>query len=371
HQDVVPVAESSLDQWDYPPFSGAIADGYVWGRGAMDIKNQMITLLDAAEYLLERDFEPQRTLYLAFGHDEEIGGYNGARAIAALLEERGVQLGAMVDEGSGVLKDGIPGFNIPLALIGVGEKGHLTLELSVDCPPGHSSVPTAQTSIGILARGLTRLESQPMPASLQHVKPILQVLAPHTPMLPRMAFNNLWLFGSAVRNELARSPQTNALLRTTTAVTMIEGGIKDNILPPHSAAKVNFRLIPGDSVEDVVEHVRKAVDDDRIRIDCPSNGRGASPVSATNSPAYSLLCDTIRGMFGNMPIAPMLVTGATDARHYHSICSNIYRFSPVVSGKEDANRVHGVGERISVENLERMQQFFIELMQTWSGAPSL
>ncbi len=371
HQDVVPVAESSLDQWDYPPFSGAIADGFVWGRGSMDIKNQLITLLDAAEYLLERDYQPVRTIYLAFGHDEEIGGYDGAKAIAGLLKERGVELGAMVDEGSGVHKDGIPGFNIPLALIGIGEKGHLTLDLSVDSAPGHSSVPTAHTGIGILARGITRLENSPMPASLDYLKPILKVLSPDMPFLTRMAFNNLWLFGGAVKNELAKSPNTNALMRTTTAVTMIEGGIKDNILPPHTAAKVNFRLIPGDSVEDVVEHVRRAVDDDRIKIAPPVNGRGASSISPADSQAYLTLYDTIRGLFGDLPIAPMLVTGATDARHYSGICRNIYRFTPVITGYEDANRVHGVGERISVENLERMQQFFIELMQAWSEAPTL
>ncbi|MCE5207769.1 MAG: M20 family peptidase [Chloroflexi bacterium] len=371
HQDVVPVDESSLDQWDYPPFAGAIAEGYVWGRGAMDIKCQMTTLLDAVEYLLKQGFEPRRTVYLAFGHDEETRG-SGAKEMAALLKERGVRLGALVDEGASVMKEGVPGFDIPVALIGTGEKGSLTLELSVDCPPGHSSAPADQTSIGILSKALARLEANPMPASLQHVKPLLSVLAPYSTFLHRLAFTNLWMFGGTVKHELIKSPQTNALLRTTTAVTMIEGGIKVNILPPHAAAKVNFRLAPGDTVQDVVDHVRATVADTRVKIDLPGEiGREASLISPSSSPAYSLLCETIQQIFGVMPVAPTLVTGATDARHYALICQNIYRFTPAVTGKDDTNRVHGIGERISVENLERMTQFFIELIQNWSYASAL
>jgi len=371
HQDVVPVDETSLDQWDYPPFAGAIADGFVWGRGSMDIKNQLIALLEAVEYLLRDGCQPVRTVYLAFGHDEEIGGYNGAMAISALLAERGVQLGALVDEGSGILKEGLPGFGIPLAMVGTAEKGHLTLELSVDMPPGHSSVPTAQTGIGILARAITRLESSPIAARLDQVKPVLKVLAPKSPFLNRLAFTNLWLFGNTVKSELIKMPQTNALMRTTMAVTMIEGGIKDNILPPHTTAKVNIRLFPGDTVQSVVNHVRRVVDDQRVIISEPKNGRPASPLSPTDSPAYALLRDTINQMFGDIPVTPLLVTGATDARHYASICSNIYRFTPVITGKADANRVHGIGERISLENLEGMVQFFILLIQNWSKANAL
>jgi carboxypeptidase PM20D1 len=270
------------------------------------------------------------------------------------------------------MKEGFPGFTNLLALIGTGEKGSLTLELSVDCPPGHSSVPSAQTSIGILAKALTRLEENPMNARLELGKPILSAVAPYTKFLHRLAFTNLWMFGGAVKNELVKSPQTNALLRTTTAVTMIEGGIKVNILPPHAAAKVNFRLAPGDTVQDVVDHTRKVIADERVKIDRPNdNGREASPISPGSSPAYSLLCDTIQEIFGETPVAPMMVTGATDSRHYINICQNIFRFTPVISGKEDAARVHGINERISLENLERMTQFFVELIQNWSDASAL
>jgi carboxypeptidase PM20D1 len=371
HQDVVPVDESSLDQWNYPPFAGAIAEGYVWGRGSMDIKCQLITLLDAVEYLLAQGYEPQRTIYLAFGHDEEIGGYNGAKQIAALLQERGVQLAAMVDEGSGVLKDGMPGFGDPLALVGVGEKGHLTLELSVDSPPGHSSAPGAHTGIGVLARAITRLEANPLPPSLAHVSPMLKAIAPYCPLLTRMAYANLWLFGGAVRNELAASARTNALLRTSTAVTMIAGGIKDNILPPHAAARVNFRLAPGDSVQYVADHVRRVIADEQVKINVPPEGRPASPLSDIDGQAYTLLGDTIRQVFGDLPIAPVMMSGATDARHYAPLCRSVYRFTPVTSGKEDANRVHGINERISVENLALMQRFFIQLIRVWGNTDVL
>lgn len=370
HQDVVPVDESSLSQWDYPPFAGAIAEGYVWGRGAMDIKCQMISLLDAVEYLLKQGYEPRRTIYLAFGHDEETAG-SGAKAIAALLKERQVRLGALIDEGSSIVKEGFAGIETPLALIGTGEKGSLTLELSVDCPPGHSAAPGSHTSIGILAKALTRLEAHPMPGSLRHVRPIIHALAPYSSFVNRLAFMNPWIFGSAIKHELARNPQTNALMRTTTAVTMIEGGIKVNVLPPHVSAKVNCRLLPGDTVKDVTEHVRKVTADEQVQIHVPANGREAPPISPANSVAYTLLSDTILQIFGEMPTAPTLVTGATDSRQYTCICQNIFRFTPIIAGKDDSSRVHGIGERISVKNLERMTQFFIELIQNWSSASTL
>lgn len=372
HQDVVPVDDATLAEWSYPPFSGAIAEGFVWGRGAMDIKCQMTVLLDTVEKLLKEGFQPLRTVYLAFGHDEEIGGTEGAAVISDLLKSRGVRLGAMIDEGGGVVDGAFPGIEIPIALIGIAEKGSLTLELSVSSPPGHSSAPPQHTSIGILAQALTRLERSPLPGSLVHIRPLLRALAPHSGFLMRMVFANLWFFGGVVERFMAANPQTNALLRTTTAITMIEGGIKANILPPKAASQVNYRLIPGDSPEDVIAHTRRVIADPRIKINLAfGKGHSASSVSPAAGNAYELLRRSIQQVFGPGPISPFLVTGGTDSRHYTQICDCVYRFSPFTVGKDDIGRVHGIGERISLENLEHMARFFLLLVQTWSEADSL
>ncbi len=373
HQDVVPVDEGSLDQWEYPPFSGAIADGYVWGRGALDIKCQITTLLDSVEYLLKQGYQPKRTLYLAFGHDEEIGGANGAAVIAAMLQKQGIKLSAVIDEGGGVVTGAFPGIKFPLALIGTAEKSSVTLELSVESPPGHSSAPPAHTSIGTLALALTRLEARPMPATLKHIRPMLQSMTPHLDFLMKMAFSNLWLFEDLVLNSLAKNPQSNALLRTTTAITIIAGGIKENVLPARASALVNYRLAPGDSLEKVIEHTRTAISNPGVKITVQESDeeRRSSPVSSTNTPAYALLSNAIDQVFDNTPAAPFLVTGATDSRHYTEICQNVYRFSPFLVSKEEMGRIHGIGERISVKNLEQMARFFTYLIQLWGDADTL
>jgi carboxypeptidase PM20D1 len=372
HQDVVPIDQSSLSEWPYPPFSGAIAEGFVWGRGTMDIKCQMTTLLDSVEHLLKQGYQPRRTIYLAFGHDEEIGGSQGAAAIKTLLQEREIRLAAVIDEGGGVIDGAFPGINTPLSLIGTAEKGGLTLELSVESSPGHSSAPPAHTSIGTLAKALTRLEQNPLPASLTHIRPLLLSVAPYSNLVMRMIFANLWLFGGIVRRALAANPTTNALLRTTTAITMIEGGIKSNILPPKAAAQVNFRLLPNISVKEVIDHTRRVIADPEVKINQPlGEGRPASPISSTSSQAYALLGQTIHQVFKDIPVCPFLVTGATDSRHYAQICSSVYRFSPFTIGKDEMGRVHGIAERISIQNLENMMQFFVQLIQSWGSAQHL
>jgi carboxypeptidase PM20D1 len=364
HQDVVPVDPNTLSAWDYPPFSGAIADGYVWGRGTMDVKCQLITVMEAVELLLQSGYRPQRTIYLAFGHDEETGG-QGAAHILELLKLREVKLAAVLDEGGGVTEGTLPEVEIPLALIGTVEKGSLTLELSVEEPPGHSSAPPQHTSIGILAKALTRLEVSPMPANLRQIEPMFSAIQPYLPFYLRLSFANLWLFGRLLRRRLEKNPQSNALIRTTSAITMINAGIKVNILPPKATALVNYRLLPGDSVEQVISHTRRAVADKRVNIRQHSPGRPASKVSRTDSQAFRTLSSVVRGVFGDIPVAPFLVLGATDARQYTQISDDVYRFSPFRATAADMGRVHGINERISVNNLELMVKFFQQLIRVW------
>ena len=368
HQDVVPADPETLEKWEHAPFSGEIADGYVWGRGALDIKNQLTAILESVEHLLKAGFQPKRTVYLAFGHDEEIGGPNGAKAIAHDLEEQGVRLAAVLDEGMPVLQGSLPGVEIPVALVGNCEKGYLTLEFTTELEAGHASTPPKQTTIGILAKSLSQLEAKPMPSHPEMMKPLFQAIGGAAPLATQMAFANLWLLKGPINKKLSALPTTSAAIRTTTAVTIFQGGVKDNILPRQAHASVNFRLLPGDTIRDVCDHVREAIADDRVQFKFMDGAAWeASPVSPTDNAAFRAVEETLHQVFGGIPAAPFMMLGATDSRHYAAIAESIYRFSPMMLQAADIKRVHGLNERISVEQLGNMVRFFTLLIQTWDA----
>jgi carboxypeptidase PM20D1 len=350
HFDVVPVAEETLDQWQQPPFSGAIADGFIWGRGTIDDKSGTMALLEAVEELLAQGFAPQRTIYLAFGHDEEMGGPEGAGATAALLRERGVALEFTLDEGGAVTTGAVPGVEAPVALIGVAEKGYATIEITAHGEGGHSSMPPRTTAIGRLARAIQRIEEHPMPARVSGPAALLlDAVGPHMRFPLRMAVGNRWLFGPMLRRRLARSPATNAMIRTTTAVTMTKGGVKENVLPDTATATVNFRLLPGDTGEDVLAHVRDALDDDDVDIEMMTSHE-ASPVADPESASFELLRASLAETMPDVLVAPYLTVGGTDTKHYADLAENSYRFNPLRVGPDDIKRAHGVNERIAVAN---------------------
>lgn len=368
HLDVIPADPQSLDEWEQPPFSGAVADGYVYGRGALDDKSQVVAILEAVESLLQAGFQPQRTVYLAFGADEEIGGYRGAARIAEWLEARGERLEAVLDEGGGVVRGVLPGIDVPAAMIGVSEKGYLTLRLSVEGATGHASTPPPSSAIGVLARAIQRLESNPLPARLDFIRSTYRgVGAAASPWLQLVIANN-WLFGGLLRRRLSASPQTNAAIRTTAAATLIQGGIKDNVLPPKAEAAVNFRLMPGDSVADVIDFVRRVIADGRVNVEVPEGGAWeAAPVADTDSQAYRSLSRAARQVYPDAVAAPYLVLSATDGRHYAGLTGQVFRFTPFELDREDLERIHGVNERISILTLARMVQFYTLLLQDWAS----
>ncbi len=368
HQDVVPVDPASRDEWKYAPFEGRVADGYVWGRGSLDTKNTLIASLEAVEYLLKTGYQPERTIYLGYGHDEEVGGHQGAAQIAGRLQANGMQLEALLDEGGAILPGAVPGVAGPVAAVGVSEKGYLSMELRVEGRGGHSSMPPPHTAIGVLSRALTRLEAAPMPLRMGTLMVMFRSLAPYLPLGLRASFANQWLFGAGLRKRLTSVARTNAMVRTTTAITMIHGGIKDNLLPAQVSAVVNFRLMPGDRVADVVEFARKAAADDAVQIHLPEGGQWeASPVSPIDSPAAKILVKTIGQVYPEAVTAPYLVSGATDSRYYVDICPNVYRFSPMLISGEDLGTIHANNERIAISSLERMVQFYILLTKAWTG----
>ncbi len=375
HMDVVPADEDD-EAWLYPPFSGTIADGYVWGRGTLDVKCGVIGALEAVEYLLKEGFKPERTVYLGFGHDEEVSGQHGAGAIAELLETRGVKIGSMLDEG-GIVNDAfLPGVETPVAVIGISEKGYVSLRLTVTMDGGHSSSPAQETAIGLLSRAIARLEMQPMPAHLEVIEFMMSYLGSALPFVQRMAFANTWLFGGMLKKQLAKSPRLNAAIRTTTAPTIINAGVKDNVLPAKAEAVVNFRILPGDDLRSVYEMVLARIDDERVKV-TPyegdtlggDSGWDPTPVADVDSPYFVRLAKLVQGAYPDALVSPYLVMGGTDSRHYARVTENAFRFLPVRVGQEDLAGMHAVNERLSVENCGRMVGFYIAYIQEMSSVP--
>jgi carboxypeptidase PM20D1 len=370
HLDVVPVEPATESAWTHGPFAGDVADGFIWGRGTLDDKVGVLAILEAVEFLLKQGFRPSQSILLAFGHDEEVGGIAGAAKIAELLKGRGVRLKYALDEGSAITAGIIPGIERLAALIGIAEKGSASVELTALSPGGHSSMPPPQTSAGIIAAAVAALESHPMPAAIDGpIALLLRRLAPEMPFWSRLPLTNQWLCGSLIVGQLENSPTTNATVRTTTAVTIIEGGVKDNVLPARARAVVNFRIKPGNTVDDVLAHVRKVVGDRRVevRLLYPESTKGPSRQSRIDSAGFLTIERTIRQTMPDVVVAPSLVVAATDTRHYEDLADDVYRFLPFVLQPDDTRRIHGTDERIAVEGYKECVRFYVQLIVNESG----
>jgi carboxypeptidase PM20D1 len=366
HQDVVPIAPGTESLWKQPPFDGVVSDGFVWGRGAWDNKGNLIAQLEAVEMLLKSGFTPKRTVFLVFGHDEEVGGREGALQVAALFKQRNIRLDYVLDEGLVVTEGIVPGISAPVALIGVAEKGYVTLKLVATATPGHSSQPPApgQSAIGMLSAALAKLDAKPLPGGIAGVsQAMFDTLAPEMALPQRVVLGNLWLFRPVAENMLAKSPSTNALIRTTTALTIVNAGNKENVLPGRAEALVNFRLLPGDSVDTVLAHVKKVVADERIEVSTLPGPMPPSKVATSDNAAYSHIATTAREVFGGALAAPGLMLGGTDGRHFEDVADAVYRFSPVRARAADLTRFHGTDERIAIDNLAEMIRFYHRLLQ--------
>ena len=373
HQDVVPIAPGTEGDWHEPPFSGALKDGSVWGRGSWDDKGNLMSMLEAVEMLAATGFRPRQTIYLIFGQDEEIGGQRGAMQIARLFKERGIRLQFVIDEGLLITEGVLPGLTRPAALVGVAEKGILNLQLTATATPGHSSMPPAeagQTAIGMLSVALARLEDQQMPLSVRGLsRDMFEALAPEMSGVNRVFLSNLWLFKPLVERQLSKGAATNASLRTTTALTVVSAGNVENVLPGRANATVNFRLLPGDTSDQVVEHVVKVVGNPAIRIDKSPVLAEASKLASTEARGYQLINKTLRQLHPDVVVAPGLMLGGTDSRYFDGVAENIYKFSPVRAKPEDLKRFHGTNERISTANYVELIQFYHQLLGNAQSAP--
>ncbi len=367
HMDVVPVEPGTVADWTHPPFDGAVADGCIWGRGTMDCKGTLIAILEAVESLLSGGYEPERTVLLAFGDDEELGGSGGAARIGELLESRGVNPELVVDEGGALVDLGIPLFKRPVAAIGIAEKGYLTLELEARAEGGHSSMPPRHTAIGLLARAITRLESHPFPPRVGEI-PVMTLdrLMPELPLYLRIALGNTRLASVLMKAASRWFAPLSAMVRTTTAATMIHGGTKDNVLPQEARATINLRLLPGETSESALSRVRKVIDDRRVSVKISGLAENPTRTSDLGRPGFRILERTITESFPEAVILPYLVVGMTDSRHYGRVSDSVFRFCPVRGGKEEQDLPHGTDERIKLDNFIEFIEFYVRLIENSS-----
>jgi len=364
HYDVVPAQAETLPQWNHPPYAGEIDKGFVWGRGTLDTKGTLVAMLSAAETLIAEGFVPKRTIVFSFGHDEETKG-DGATAVVEYLQTLPLAVDWSLDEGSFVFNNVIPGLSRPVASINVAEKGVVTLDLVATAHGGHSSMPPNSTAIGYLAEALGRLQNQPVPGGLTDVSAeFFSGLGPHFDFSRRVLFANQWLFRPLLEYGLAQAPTTHALLRTTTAPTMLSAAPAPNILPSEASATVNFRIHPRDSIASVTSHVRQVVGvENAIEVRNTDFPRfEASKVSASNTAGYRAIGAALADAFGELVVVPGLTIAATDSRIYEKLTQNSYRINPFMLEGSDLPLLHGINERLSIDNLHRAQLFYTRLL---------
>lgn len=372
HQDVVPVEPGTESQWTHPPFDGVVADGFVWGRGALDDKGSLVTLFEAFEALIAEGFRPTRGVYFVSGFDEEVGGVEGAKRVAAELAQRHVHLLWVLDEGGAITQGVVPYVARPVAGVAVGEKGYITIELIAQAEGGHSSMPPHLTAIGELAGAIVRLEREQMePRMTETVRQMLETVAPEQPWPQRLVLSNLWLTEPLVTRGLAARYESSASVRSTTAPTMLQAGIKENVLPSSARAVVNFRILPGDSIATVLAHVSRVIDEPHVSVNALERTVSEpAPLSSTSGPGFALLRSQLQALYPDAVLVPAVVNGATDAKHLQRLADAVYHFVPRLLLKADLKRMHGTNERAAVKELARSVQFYRELVRHGAGPAS-
>ncbi|GAA1967483.1 M20/M25/M40 family metallo-hydrolase [Microbacterium deminutum] len=351
HMDVVPVVE---DEWRHPPFAAEIigegTDAAIHARGAIDDKGSLVAILEAVEELVTEGFVPARDVYLAFGHDEETAG-GGARAIAALLRDRGVRPALIVDEGGAVVDGVIPGVGVSTAMVGVAERGVMTLLLTAREGGGHASTPPATPATARLARAVNRLHRHPFPTRLAPpVRAMLTTVAPHAAQPLRTLLRTLSITGHLVAAVISRlGPEMNAVVRTTAVVTQLSGAPGENVLATTARAAVNIRLLTGDTVAGVVERARRVIADPAVELDV-RHASEPSPVSPWKGEAWQRLAAAVAtSLGGHIVTTPYLQLGASDSRWFTALSDHVYRFTPFHLTRSERDALHAHDERIRVE----------------------
>jgi carboxypeptidase PM20D1 len=363
HFDVVPADDAA--EWRHGPFSGDLVEGELWGRGSQDIKVMLVSALGAAERLLGDGFAPQRTVFFAFGGDEEVGGTRGAGRIGAELERLGVKASFLLDEGGPISKGMLSFADRPLALVGIAEKGYIDVLLEAEGRGGHASMPPRRSAAGDLARAVAAIEASPAPASLGFtVRSFLSRLCPYVSFPYRFLFKNLWLTAPLVKAAFASAPTTNAMLRTTAAPTMLSGSAKENVLADRAWANINMRILPGATVAGALERISRIVAPFGVKASAhhPAQLVEPAPESPVDHEGYRSIEGALASAFPDAAAVPFLMSAGTDTKHYRRVAEAIYRFTPLVQTGADLEGVHGRDERVGVGNLRRCALFYKRLI---------
>lgn len=362
HMDVVPVEENSAGDWKHEAFSGDVADGYIWGRGTIDMKGQLAAIFESVEHLIGEGFAPKRDVYIAVGHDEESMGVLGAIQIVNRLKEKKVQLDFVIDEGGVVMDGKMLGINAMVATIGICEKGYADFRLTAKSAGGHASRPPKETAVGALSKAIVAIEKHPMKSSLnQPLKDMLAAVGAYMKFPLNVIAANLFITKPLLLKGLAAGSTGAAMVRTTAAPTMLKGSGAPNVLADCAEAVVNVRIAPGQTVDDVQHHFEK-VTRGRVEVSV-MQGYNPSSVSRTDNEAYCVIERTAKEIFPGYLVAPYLMIAATDSRLYAPVADGIYRFQPFRSLSEDLGTIHAVGERLSIESLREGVQFFMRLVK--------
>jgi carboxypeptidase PM20D1 len=362
HYDVVPVLEGTEANWEQDPFSGAVVNDKIWGRGTLDDKIGVIGILQGVEYLLNEGFKPSRDMYFMFGFDEEIGGEEGANAIVNTLKKRGITFDFVLDEGGAIVENMVPGVDKPVGVVGVSEKGSATAELTIEGSGGHSSQPKDHTNIGRIGSAIAKLEDTQFKGDLKGPgEDLFEFVAPEMSFPMKYVFANKMIFEPIIEQILLQKPATAALIRTTIAPTIFQAGEQYNALPEKATAIINHRLMPGDSLEDVKNFIEESIEDEEIKV--TMTGTEASKVSSVDSWNFKSIQQAARNVYDDAVVAPYLMFAGSDAKHYDSISENTYRFLPVQITSEDLNRMHGTNEHINIENYINAIKFYVEIIK--------
>lgn len=365
----LPPATKEATAWEYGPFSGTVTGGRIYGRGTLDMKGVLFGLLEAADSLLAQGFTPERDIYFSFGPDEEVGGLLGAAHVARHFKSRGLTFETIYDEGGIIAAPGtIKDLNQNVALIGCAEKGIVSYKIRVKGLGGHSSMPPLQTSAGMAGIIMQRLEQEQMPQRIiGPIQGFLNVAGAGMGFVSKMAIANQWLFGNILLKQLEKAPPSNALTRTTTAITMLKGSDGANVLPQETEIIVNFRILPGETSQDVLRHIEKACRGFSVQISPYRTPVEPSRLSPDNGQGYEQLKATILQQYPGVIVTPYLTIGATDCKHMGDLSDRIYRFMPVLLTEGEQRSIHNFNEYISVENYGRMIGHYYRLIQNFDS----
>ncbi len=366
HYDVVPAEEKGDETWQVPPFSGEIRDGILWGRGTLDIKCMIAFYMETAESLIAIGFQPQCDIYFAFGGDEEIGGPEGAGVISSQFREQHLKFDFIMDEGGVITKDQMAFLKgKPAALVGMAEKGFVTFKIRATGESGHSSMPGREgTAVSRLARGIVRLEKRPLQSRLDPVmREMLERYVPFVSPGLGIIFANLWFFSSLIRLVFSKNRVTDSLIRTTQAVTVFKAGEQENILPGEAFCLVNHRILPGDTMAGIKARHQQVLKDSSLSVADAGHWPSNDPIPASRATraGFDLIRSVLAATHPDAVTTPFLVNGSTDSKYYADLTDQVLRFCPLVLTPADVGTIHGINEKVSLENLEKGLAFYLRL----------